>query len=416
MLASCNVGAAPAPNGPSGVPSACPSPNLSYPPQDCAQFTTAGTETVTYTRTFPTPTPLPTTIDYTLSANATVHARQSFHGQVATQFATLEVASSALQTITTTDDIYYVFPTTGNILDIGYHSTDSNGVVLDVQNLSGNGIVGQFPGFAASWNNTAAQVVSEMDPDGTATTQTFNADGSYTLNKTEAAGTTTATENSDGSGTATIPSTGFFGFVGTGTTLSISTPSPGLIIYTLSSVGAPAPTPTPIVIPVPAWYPVNPVLASDTTTNLGSATIPVSCQVPPALGTTAIHLHELRTALDTIFGTSEQETSDQWVAAPVGPVCDQIADVISTYYDFSGQSVPIVSSVPVQVTTTDETIGLQTALRSALARNAQSLASARIVFATQLAIAETDLQRVRLKVRDQQLKAMADFVRRRVAR
>ena len=329
-VASCGVSAIPQPNGPSGIPSACPSPNNIYPPLDCAQYTSAGTQTVTFTRSFPTPTEAPTTLDWALSANTFVHERQTFHAQVATEFASSEIAASVLQTITTTDNEYYMFPqSSGDILDIGYHSTDSNGVVLDVQNGTGNGIVGQLPGFAPTWSNDAAQIVAENDPDGSTSTQTFNDDGSYTLSKTEAAGTTSATLNSDGSGTATIPSNAFFNFVGTGTILTISTPNPaGFIDYTLTSVGvpSPSPTPTPIVIVIPAWYERDPVLASDETTNLNTQLIPASCNLPPTIPSSGIHLHEFRTALDTVFGITETVATDRWIAQGVGPACEQISD------------------------------------------------------------------------------------------
>lgn len=396
-------------------PSVCPSPNGSYPPADCTQYTVQGQSTQTIVRSFPTPTPPPFTVQDAITASIVVHSNQQFHGQSATDFLTNETDAGPQQTITTTDNVYFQFPQAGNILNIGYHSQDSNGVTLDVRNGSGNGIVGQVPTPAPMWTNNASQTIVENDPDGTTTTQTINPDGTYSLTRQETAGTTNAADNPDGSGSASIPSTSFFNFVGTGTVVSVTAPSGGSITFTLTSSGAPTPTPTPIALTVPAWF--APPLAADATTNEGVTSIPVACNTAPTYGTTGIQLHEVKTNIDPVFGIQETQTTDTWVGT-VGTICQILNDVTKVYYDFTGQSVPVVSGSgqPIQTTTFNEALGLQSISTAAAGRHALSLSQARAAFTLRLDMARIRAQRMRMRILTRQVQSLESFLRRRPVR
>ena len=327
-------------NPPPTITPASPTPTPSpvvCPSGGCTAFSLSGSISETVTRTAPTPVPPPSTTTSTVSQTIAVITGQVFHGKPATDYQSTEIDTSPNQAITTNTDNYLQFPaTTGNIVNIGFHSDDSNGVDLDVQYPSGNGITGEVPLTPVSpgWSNTASTILAETSPDGTSINETINADGSYNLTESAVAGSTTATQNSDSTGTAIVPVIGFFGQgIGTATQITIPLQSAGTINYTLNAVGAVV---APIIIPVAAWYPVSPTLASDTTTNLGTKSIPAGC-VAAGFGTSGIELSQQQSRLDTIFGISDTKVTNTWVTA-VGPVCQQIAESMNIYYDFTGQS------------------------------------------------------------------------------
>jgi YD repeat-containing protein len=419
-------GGGPTAFSPPVLPSACPSPNNVYPPLDCSQYSTSGTSAQTITRYYPTPPPPPDVTDVSVQQQITVKDGQSFHGRAATDFHTLETDTGPNQAIETTSDVYFIFPSPspgGQIINIGFHSTDSNGVVLDVQNLSGNGIVGEVPlPNNGGWANNAAQIISETDPDGTQTNMTFNDDGTYSLTKNEAAGQTTACDNPDGSGSANIPSNTFFEDAAS-TDMSVSAPSEAnQITYTLTGLlpspsptplvecgPSPSPTPTPepvgtIVETFPAWYAVPVVIASDQTTIEGTTAIPAGCTALAANGT---QLHEVKSSLDPVFGTTDAETNDTWVASSFGPVCQQIADTQDIYYDFTGQSNPIVLGLLTQKTQTSELLGLQTAVRAdAIRRMAGKQSVIPLPLGVQVALANARLERMQILTRLRLLRAL----------
>lgn len=417
-LASCGGGGGgggtinPPPPNASPLPSGSP-----YPSNNGDTFSYAGTSVQTVSRSVPTPTPPPSTTTSTVTQNQTVKTGQTFHGTSATDFQTVETDVGPNQTITTNSDDYFVFPgASGNVVQIGFKSTDSNGVTLNVQYLSGNGIIDQLPETqGANWSNSAAESLTENDPDGSQVVEAINADGSYTETQTLAAGTANITENSDGTGTATFPTLVFFG-VGTGTQFAIGAQSGGIIPITVSAIGAPTPTPPPILVPVPAWYQASPTLASDMTTNDGTASLPSGCAAHayPGIG---IQLHEARTRLDTILGYQETETQDRWIVPSVGPTCAKITDTIVLFYDFTGQTVTdVFNSTGVQTTGITETLGLQSATISNAARHALDRRSSALAFAAQLELGRARVERFRQTVRRHQLMRLKSFLERKALR
>src|SRR5579864_1373093 len=135
-FASCGGGGGGTIAPPSPSQSLSPSPLPSGSPHPAANgdtFAFSGTSRQTTTRTRPTPTPPPVVTNSSVTQNQTVQTGATFHSIPATDFHSVETDAGPNQTITTTSDNYFVFPSsTGNVVQIGFSSTDSNGVTLDV--------------------------------------------------------------------------------------------------------------------------------------------------------------------------------------------------------------------------------------------------------------------------------------------
>lgn len=381
-LAACGGGGSGTP-GPGPSPSVGPSPLPSgspHPAADTDTFAFSGSSTKSVQRFRPTPTPPVQVIPATVTLNQTVHTAQTFHGVSATDFQSTETDTTPNQTITVNSDNFVQLPAaTGNLLDLGFRSTDSNGATVDENLTSSNDIIDQLPEApGASWSNTAAAVIAQTAPDGTTLNETIAADGSYSetiLNPS--IGTTTVTQNADGSGTLDTPSTVFFQ-MGTGTHVTLSAVSANQITLTVASVGVPPPSPAPIVGKINAWFPATPMLATDQFTDLGADAMPSGCDAA-TFGARGIHLREVRTRLDTILGTNETGTIDTWIVPGAGPACIQTSDNTNLYYDFTGQTVNgIYASTPAQTTTLAELIGLRSETIHAMAKRAATATAAQL--------------------------------------
>ncbi len=390
---------------PSASPSVCPSPSAN-PLADCTQYLASGQSQQTITRTYPTPTPPVQVSNDALSETAVVHNGLQFHGVLATDLKTTENDAGTNQTINTVLDDFVVFPAaTGNIVNIGFHSTDSNGVILDEQNGSGNGIIGQTP-LGVSWMNNAAQIINETDPDGTTTLTNIHSDGHYGVVKNEVAGVTHVLENSDGSANMIVPG---------GLEISVTTVSGGNITINFCTPSANVNIActagnTFKTFLLPAWYP-NPLqLASDSTTVVGTTSIPGNC-ANVSFGPTGTQLHEVRSRLDTIQGFIDNETIDSWLGTGAEPVCQQITDTINLYYDYTGQAgAPVFSNGPIQTTVLTQTLGLQS-VTAAQVRRAMSLHRTPLL-TTQLAITNARIERFRQALQSRQLQGVREFARR----
>jgi hypothetical protein len=408
---------------PSIAPSVSPSPSPSapasanpHPASEGDTFAFSGSSRQVILRFRPTPTPPAQVITATVTQNQTVHVNRLFHGISATDFQTVETDAGPNQTITTNADEYFLFPSgAGPVVNIGFSSIDSNGVSLDVQYLTGNGLedfVPETPG--ASWTNTASAIVLENDPDGTTSTQSVNADGSYQQTKSEVAGQTTITQASDGTGTLVSPTTAFLG-TGTGTQFQIGVNDGTQIPITISAVGA---SPPPISILVASWYPASPTLAADQTTDQGMTALPVSC-AGPSFGTTGMQLHRTKSRLDTVLGFTETEVIDTWIVPGAGPVCVNLSDTVQLYYDFTGQTaINIFSSSPHQTATFVETIALQseTVQQHARRQLPGSQRSFTQAFARRVAVANYRAERFRQGIRMQQLRGLRRLLQRGMQR
>ncbi len=305
------------------------------------------------------PSPEPTsTTNWSVADVATVKTGATFHSQTGLTDFNYDETDTGIQTIVTLTDDYLSFPQNGNgpLDEIGFSSLDSNLVSLDVQLGAGNGQIDVLPETpGAQWSNTAAQLSTETDPDGQTTARTTNADGSYSEADSFPDGTTaSAQQNSDGSGTYKV-------LVGTPleTDYAFSAPSGSDLTVTVTQPQA-SPLPSPIVFTVPNWLPPG-GLASDAYQDVGLVTIPESCGVAKAIGSSGIHIEETRALVDAIFGSVDNATVDTYVVQGRGVACVVDHDVVTAYYDYTGQNgLAFFSGTPQQYTILAENLGLKT--------------------------------------------------------
>jgi len=395
---------------PSPMPSVSPSPAF-HPAGIGDTFDFTGTETQTVVRFVPTPTPPAQTTNLTITQDTTVQAAGCTG---AADFHTIETDAATNQTITTTSDNCFQIPSngTGSVVETGFSSTDSNGVNIMVALGSGNGIIDMIPESAGqNWTNNAAETFNETNPDGSTTSRTVNADGSYTESDTGVAGTTTVTENAGlTGGNENAPTGGSVFGCEASTTFAVSAPSGGNIPVTISPVGCPNPTPTPIAFTVTDWYTLN-TLANDMIKDTGPQPIPAGC-ANASFGSTGNELAELKQRLDTVLGFTDTENIRTWVVFGFGPVCVQLQDTFTLYYDFTGQQQNgIYSSTPQQTTTATETLGLQSETLHAVAR--QPLSTSRAsehAFAARVALAEASIDRLRSQLRMKQVRRLTEWL------
>ncbi len=356
--------------GAGGTPIVRPAGTSSRPCNAGASFAFAGTALQTIQRPLPPPSPAPPSPQPTATSVVTVQQAvnvvsnsAAFGGRTnLADFRIVETDAQPLQTITSLTDEFFACPPggAGNDIEAGGTSNDSNGVALTVTFGAGNGLVDQLPELAgASWSNNAALTLAEVDADFQQTQKTVNADGSYVETVQFPDGTTSdAVEHSDGSATYSAPVGG--PNAGGNTIVTIGTPAPGIggmrIPITFTSPGSP-----PEVDSVADWYPGGPLrLAAETDQNLGPAAIPGACGATAANSATANKLVQNRSRLDTLFGELESEVTTTYTVAGLGVACVVVADTVTAYYDYTGQGL-FFASVPQQITSLNETIGLKNA-------------------------------------------------------
>ncbi|GAC1547198.1 MAG: hypothetical protein NVS3B16_18920 [Vulcanimicrobiaceae bacterium] len=294
-----------------------------------------------------------------------------------TDFTTTETDEqvSPAKTTAVTTDAYASYPAGGSgiVRAVATVSTTSDGVKFVTTYGADNGLIDVLPEVPGPLRppNSASLATTESDPDGTTTTRTTKADGSYVETSSYVDGTTaTAIEAADGTGSYSLP---LFGItpntlITVGTIVPAAFPLlayiPVTIVYSPNLF-----TPPKAVTDarkVADWYPTTapqpPVLASETFVNNGAQAIPAACNVPAALGTSGNQLVQTVAKTDTIFGETETLSTTSYVAA-AGVVCTILADTVVQYYDFSGQTRRTLAtpSTPLQTTTVSETLGLTSA-------------------------------------------------------
>jgi hypothetical protein len=282
-----------------------------------------------------------------------------------------------------------------NLVEYGYKSVDDAGNSLSAQ-FTTPIVVDELPETNnASWSNGEATTFTEKDADGTSSTRTYAASGTYT--ETTAIGsiglTTSITENADGSGI--IDANGNY-LGGAVNNIVFSTPAPagGQITVTVNYVQPPTPSPAPSGQPTPtaaptipprvyiapAWYGTgSPVFYSQQTTVSTGAAYPASCAVPAAYGTSGNKLVQTTTRLDTVLGYTDTQTQTTYTNVQFGPVCVVVSDVQKDYYDYqddfaaaNGQHFHFPGS-SLSTTTISETLTLQAgAIVHASARRTQA--------------------------------------------
>jgi len=393
-LAACGGGSGSTTPGPNPRPSPGGS---SRPAQNGDTFHYNGTLIETFWRPAQpgpsnAPSPVPTsTTSWTVDNVATVKTNTTFHGTTGlTDFGETEV-DAGLQTITTLTDDYFQFPSggAGPLIENGYQSLDSNFVLNDVQRGAGNGVVDMLPETGGStWTNNARLTTAETDPDGQTSNRLVNDDGSYSETDSFPDGTSSsAFSNADGSGLYKVLKGSPIE-----TDYTYAAPAGGQIAITVTEPGA-SPQPSPIVFTVPDWLPAG-GLASDAYLDNGLVTIPAACVLPVTFGAQGSDIAEHHTSVDPIFGTVDNTVVHTYVVQGRGVACVTRADVLTAFYDFSGQNgLAFFEGKPIQFTVIDETIGLQseTVLASGERRPAQLVArgAARLVDAVRMHSAKT---------------------------
>ncbi len=434
-----------APTGPT------PSPGFtgSRPAADGDAFAYAGAMTLQYVRPPQTVTPLPSpnppntvTTTSTVSQQVTVSSGATFQARTNLfDFKIVETDVAPVKTTTLVTDEYHAYATVGGstaVSIVGSVTKSSDGVTYQAVYGPGNGLLDVLPeatGRIGNAANNAALVTTETDPDGQITSRSVNPDGTYIEDAQFADGTTSeAVQNANGTGSYSNP----FVIAGTSygngvappnTVLSVAQPVtdangtyiPVSIAYSYGATPAPSPsavplpTPTPVLRMVqPVWYPggtIPTVLSQETYVNAGAAAPPAACSVPAALlgGRATNQLVQSITRIDIVFGETETQVTTSYTAAGLGVVCMQISDILTHYYDFSGQSVKTfaTSGTPLQTDTLTETLTLQSAaVTAATSRTAQSLGlSAASGFLPALTSARLALERERIRRHAQAFRA-----------
>lgn len=350
----------------------------------------------------PIPSPNPTvsaTIGSTVNINYNVTSGNSFNNvSNLTDFSGVETDTGVfgqLNLLSIKSDTYYQYTPNSNSTSVSVVGMQTerevgtpNQVTFKTVYGPGNGLVDVIPEPSQTGQsvpvgpaNNAALTTTETDPDGQVTTRTVNPDGSYTEHATYPDGTaSTAVVNADATGQYSLPLLG----IQPNSSVAVGAESGGMIPITVTyAPGVAGPGQVIVNLSVPNWYPSLPVtLSKETYLNNGPKVLPNPYPTPSPLPTTGAcnlgndingiplthiqqkpfsnQLVQAITKVDPVFGEIETTTTTTYVTQGVGATCWEILDVVNQYYDYSGQTVfiPFFSSTPVQVTTTDETIGI----------------------------------------------------------
>lgn len=360
-------------------------------------FAFAGTVNEADTFAYPSPTLPPTNVTANVTQNVTVSATANPYGAGAvSDFKVIESDAYPTQTYKTTTDYYYQQPAADFEL-LGYSAIDDQGNTTAVQYGTPQ-TVDELPETKdAAWTNSPAMTLAQVFVGQETASRTVNADGTYTDREDVYSGTGGGTnypamqvvlsDSADGSSSLQYT----YNYTGTTRTYTsytvtwavtapyVPSPAPGATpgaaqvdVYQSSSrvVSTPAPSPAPVYqFSLSQWYQLP--LYTETDKNLGSATIPSSCAVPSAFGTTAMQLEQQVNSLDTALGSTETRKTDTYVVTGFGPVCVQVSDVTNAYYDFQNDTGYkwYYNSTPMQTSTVSETLTLQSSGTSTAPQN-----------------------------------------------
>jgi hypothetical protein len=288
-----------------------------------ATFSYTGTLTQTISRASPCPIP-------TATQNATVSVAVTMNS--ATDEHSVETDAYATNTtVTTTDATVQPVAVNGGTgfsetsetsTDlVGDSTTTTYGIAALVY-----AVASPLP-FTNTITNPPPSTVQGNLADGTTTSRTYNANGSYTETDTITGGTqNTITVNPDFSGSYNIESASY-GNLG----FSYSAPASGSV--TITETG-----PTPGTFAVPQWW-TGTSLYSDSLVDRGVGALPSPCNPTPTV-TSADDFRHTISIVDPVLGYTETETIDAYVVknfvstTTVGPACVVIADSQKLYYDY----------------------------------------------------------------------------------
>ena len=370
-----------------------------YHPSDNGDtFAFNGSRSVTYDRSnqYPSPEPTQTVFD-SVTQSVAVTSPATFDGNSnAIDFKISETdvqTVPAMQTTTDTLDTYYAFngtTTTGDFLSLGSSELFDDGSSASVTNGPNDRLADILPETAGkTWSNMAGRTEATNDNEGTTSTTTYADDGSYTGTITypyqsdptpNPAGTltdyATVVAKSDGSGMLTTPLIG--SALQYDSTFTFSAPSAAGAAGTITETTVEAPAtgstaaPTTSTTAIPNWMPatVPGSLYSETDIDNGPTALPSSCPVPTGYSATLPNqIVETQNAVDPVSGFLDTTTTTTYDTLVLGPVCIVVNDVLKQYYDFTGQNgFGFFSSVPQQITTTNQVMYLQLESLQSIAR------------------------------------------------
>ena len=333
----------------------------------------AGTLSHTVARPLPAPVAVvpPTTTVTSVSDKITVASTDATYRTAAglTELSASENDTAPLQTIGVKTTTYTRFQADGALQRyeaIAVNSTDTNGVIDSTVYGGGAGILDVLPDTnGQTFDNTAAQTFSEDDPDSTTVRRAVAANGTYVETDTYPGDGNVGQTQTNADLSASIVGLG-------GVPIDVTYTAPtgtgagSTIGYTIAVPGDP--DFTPVSGTVANWYPTT-TIYSDTSAKSTAQPIPAGCTVPASVGTTATKVVETIKHLDTALGTYENRAITIYYVPGYGSVCAQLADGISTYYDYTGQSQqnPVlginlsINATPIQIDTIYETLGFGSA-------------------------------------------------------
>jgi hypothetical protein len=233
-----------------------------------------------------------------------------------------------------------------------YAAADGPSAAQETFYAGGNGVFDQIPHVPnARWNDGAARR-EKLAGSITKTVDVYRPDGSYRQNVAFVWNASASLdEYADANAVYQWPYNG----AARNSTITFSPPGGGNIQIEFTNVAA---FPITTAFQVPAWYSPSPVLAEDAFTDLGTAPIPPSCNVPRGFGSSATEIVERKTRLDVVYGQTETLTRTAYVAQPYGLVCSIVRDDLRTYYDYRTLTF---AGTPQSETVSDEVLGLQKA-------------------------------------------------------
>lgn len=347
-----------------------------------AKATFAGTTTSQIVPATGTPPPATTT---GTAVTSTIATRASFNGQTglvdAHQVET-DTPSGSSSSTTTTTDYYYAFAgLSSNVATIDFLGSSAVNAYGSTQVITENGtdIYDELPETKGNtWSQpgvySSIYVAKGADPN---PSQTYSAStGSYEYDDTFSnRDSSSATANADGTGSYSYQDSADgqnrTWSIGAVTQVSGSNVIP--ITETVTAIGGAQTTST---TNVPDWYPggVFPQPPfSDTFTVAGSVAIPVACDVPAALATTAVETDESYSILDPVIGDILTIARRSFVAAGLGRVCLISSSTEQVYYAIGNAANPALPTGAVFIGTllytarTQSVSGMQTYARSGAA-------------------------------------------------
>lgn len=341
-------------------------------------------------------------VSTTSSANVTNAVVTGSDSAGNSTFTATETAASPLRTVTTTTVATVAYQPLASgpvaVRALKTVATDSNGVVIETDYGSNNGLLTRLPEDAGSFANDAKATYKETDPGqnlGTGGTQNVttqrdvNADGSYaqttgTFDFALRPATNTAQLAADFSGTlqlANLPG---------GRTFTFRAPAGGTITYVYHNGAANNGAGSDTTSTVPNWIPAGQTVPSvETDTIAPGAALDPACRPAAKYGTSATKVTQTITAADAVLGTLETRVTTSYDVLGAGTICATVADTIKTFYDFSEQEGPAPrlfpsgsATVPAETVTVAETLSLQstTAPGTSAARRAPAaLAGAGVI-------------------------------------